>query len=277
MIFSISKILNLNIIKILIKEFLTISQEEQRKITNVIIKVATMLLDYGAESRLIEQISTRFGKALGCSSTEISLIPSAIVLTTLVEGRSHTTTRRAHNQPINMSVVHQIVSICILAEKNPGNLPMVENRLSSIHSNVYPIKFLIPMIGLACAAFSHLHGSDWNGFLVTFFAASIGMGIRLWLSKLNYSLLIVFASTAFVCTAIASLATYQNFSDTSNIVLSSSVLLLVPGFPYINSFLDAFKGYLSMGWGRWMEASLLTFMTSLGIILAMSIFGIKGW
>lgn len=267
----------MKISKTLFKEYLTISQEEQRKITDVIIKAATMLLDYGAESRLIEQISTRLGKALGCSSTEISLIPSAIVLTTLVQKRSYTTTRRAHNQPINMSVVHQIVSICILAEKNPGNLAMVENRLASLHSDSYPVKILIPMIGLACAAFSHLHGSDWNGFFITFLAASIGMGIRLWLSKLNYSLLIVFASTAFICTIVASLATYHNFSNTSNIVLSSSVLLLVPGFPYINSFLDAFKGYLSMGWGRWMEASLLTFMTSLGIILAMSIFGIKGW
>lgn len=236
-----------------------------------------MLLNYGAESRLIEQVSLRFGKALGCSSTEISLIPSAIVLTTLVDGHSYTTARRAHTQPINMSIVHQIISLCVLTEKNPGNLTMVENRLNTIRPNPYPKKVLIPLIGLACAAFSHLHGADWAGFLVTFFAAAIGMSVRLWLSKLNYSLLIVFASTAFVCTAVASLATYNNFSSTSNIVLSSSVLLLVPGFPYINSFLDAFKGYLSMGWGRWMEATLLTFMTSLGIILAMGILGIKGW
>lgn len=236
-----------------------------------------MLLDYGAESHLIEQISTRFGKALGCSSTEISLIPSAIVLTTLVEGRSITTTRRAHAQPINMSIVHRIVSICVLVEQNPGNLAMVERRLDGLHANSYSSWFLIPMIGLACAAFSHLHGADWAGFLVTFLAASIGMGVRLWLSKLNYSMLIVFALTAFTCTIIASFATYQNFSQTGGIVLSSSVLLLVPGFPYINAILDAFKGYSSMGWGRWMEATLLTFMTSLGIILAMSLLGIKGW
>ncbi len=236
-----------------------------------------MLLDYGAESHLIEQISTRFGKALGCSSTEISLIPSAIVLTTLINGRSVTTTRRAHNQPINMSIIHQIVSICILAEKNPGNLNMVETRLNAIHANYYPKWLLILMIGLACASFSHLHGADWPGFIVTFFASATGMAVRIFLSRRNYSLLIVFAFTAFVCTLIASVASYHEFSATASVVLSSSVLLLVPGFPYINAILDAFKGYMSMGWGRWTEATLLTFMTTIGIILAMSILDIKGW
>ncbi len=236
-----------------------------------------MLLDYGAESHLIEQISTRLGKALGCSSIEISLIPSAIVLTSLIDEHSITTTRRAHHQPINMSIVHQVVSICVFTEKHKENLAFVENKLNNVHANYYPAWLLIPIIGLACAAFGHLHGVDWPGFLVTFLAAGIGMGVRIWLSRLNYSLLIVFAFTAFTCTLIASLATYQNFSATGGIVLSSSVLLLVPGFPYINAILDAFKGYLSMGWGRWMQATLLTFMTSLGIILAMHLIGIEGW
>lgn len=235
-----------------------------------------MLLDYGAESRLIEQTSMRFGKALGCSSTEIALIPSAIVLTTIIDGQSVTTTRRAHNQPINMSIIHQIISICILTEKNPGNLEMVQSKLNAIHADSYPKWLLVLMIGLSCAAFGHLHGVDWPGFIVIFFASAIGMSVRIFLSRRNYSLLIVFAFTAFVCTLVAGLASYHEFSSTENIVLSSSVLLLVPGFPYMNAILDAFKGYMSMGWGRWTEATLLTFMTAIGIILAKSILDILG-
>jgi uncharacterized membrane protein YjjP (DUF1212 family) len=236
-----------------------------------------MLLEYGAESRLIEQTSTRLGIALGCSSIEISLIPSAIVLTSLIADSSVTTTRRAHSQPINMSIVHQIISICILAERHPRDVMLVERELSRVHSNPYPKWLVIPAIGLSCAAFSHLQGSDWAGFLITFLAASIGMFVRMELSRRNYSMLIVFAFTAFVCTLIASLSLYQDLSKTGGIVLTSSVLLLVPGFPYINAMLDAFKGYISMGWGRWAEATLLTLMTSLGIMLAMGLFGIKGW
>lgn len=236
-----------------------------------------MLLEYGAESRLIEQISSRLGIALGCSSIEISLIPSAIVLTSLIGESSVTTTRRAHSQPINMSIVHQIVTVCILAERHPHDLMMVERQLANIHANPYPKWLVIPAIGLSCAAFSHLQGADWPGFFITFLAAAVGMFVRMELSRRNYSMLIVFAFTAFVCTLIASLSLYHEFSSTGGIVLSSSVLLLVPGFPYINAMLDAFKGYISMGWGRWAEATLLTLMTSLGIMLAMGLLGIKEW
>lgn len=259
------------------KGFFTISHEEQTRITTVVVRVAAMLLEYGAESRLIEQLSTRLGIALGCTSIEMSLIPSAIVLTTLVGDSSITTTRRAHEQPINMSIVHQIVSICISVEQNPHNIMMVEKKLAAIHSNPYPIWILIPTIGIACAAFSHLQGADWPGFWITFLASSVGMIVRKELSRHNYSLLIVFGVTAFVCTLIASLAFYHGLSSTGNIVLSSSVLLLVPGFPYINSMLDAFKGYISMGWGRWTQATLLTLMASLGIMLAMGLVDIEGW
>ena len=236
-----------------------------------------MLLEYGAESRLIEQLSSRLGVALGCTSIEISLIPSAIVLTTLVGDASVTTTRRAHEQPINMSIVHQIVLLCVAAEQNPRDIMMVERQLIAIQANPYPAWILIPLIGLSCAAFSHLQGADWPGFWITFLATSVGTVVRRALSHRNYSLLIVFAFTAFVCTAIASLAFYHDLSATGRIVLSSSVLLLVPGLSYINSMLDAFKGYISMGWGRWAQATLLTLMSSLGIMLAMGILDIEGW
>lgn len=236
-----------------------------------------MLLEYGAESRLIEQLSSRLGRALGCTSIEISLIPSAIVLTTLIGDSSVTTTRRAYDQPINMSIVHQIVSICILAEQNPRDIVLIERKIGDIHANPYPKWLLIPIIGLSCAAFSHLHGADWAGFWITLLASAVGMSVRMELSSRKYSMLIVFAFTAFVCTLIASLSLYNGLSATASIVFSSSVLLLVPGFPYINAMLDAFKGYISMGWGRWAQATLLTLMTSLGIMLAIGLLGVKGW
>ncbi|WP_331774322.1 threonine/serine ThrE exporter family protein [Sulfurospirillum sp. 1612] len=254
-----------------------ISIEEQKSITTVIIKAAVMLLEHGAESRLIEQISLRFGKALGCDSVEMSLIPSAVVLTTLVSENSHTTTRRAHRQPINMSVVHEILQICISCEHHHDNVQIVRDKLHAIRRNYYNKWLLIVTIGLSCAAFSHLHGSDWVGFGITFLAASIGMGVRILLSSKDFAPSIVFALSAFVITLVASLSSYHDISATSNIVLSSSVLLLVPGFPYINAILDVFKGYLSMAWGRWMQATVLTFMTSIGMILAMSLLKIQGW
>ncbi|MFA0098544.1 threonine/serine exporter family protein, partial [Vibrio splendidus] len=61
------------------------------------------------------------------------------------------------------------------------------------------------------------------------------------------------------------------------IVMASSVLMLVPGFPLINSVADMLKGHINMGLARFTMASLLTLATSLGIVAAMSLSDVWGW
>ena len=252
--------------------------KEQTKITRAIIKSAVIMLEFGAESILIEQTAQRLGKALGVDSVEISLIPSAIVLTTLKDLQSVTTTRRAHHKPINMSIVCDIQKMTIDAEKSSNiSADFITETLKNIEPKYYNKWLLVFMVGLSCASFAYLRGVDLNGFFITFLAASIAMMIRHELAKKRFVLILTFGITAFFATVIANLASSLNLSSTPSIVLSASVLLLVPGFPFINSMLDATKGYLSMAWGRWMQASLLTLATTIGIIIAMSILNIKGW
>ncbi|RXJ87492.1 threonine/serine exporter ThrE family protein [Arcobacter sp. CECT 8985] len=253
-----------------------LTYEYQTKITQAIIKAAVLMLEYGAESKLIEQTTKRMGKALGVKSVEISLIPSAIVLTTLSNtNQSVTTTRQSHHKPINMSIVYDVQRLCIDLENYELGAEKAILLLKQIKPNYYNKWLVVFMIGLSCASFSYLRGADWQAFTITFLASSIAMFIRQQLAKQKFILIISFATTAFFATLIASLA--SKISTTPSIALSASVLLLVPGFPFINSFLDAVKGYLSMGWGRWMQATLLTLATSMGIIFAMAVLNMKGW
>lgn len=254
-----------------------ITYEEQTKITRAIIKSATLMLEFGAESILIEQTAQRLGIVLGVTSVEISLIPSAIVLTTLVNNQSVTTTRRVHHKPINMSIVCDVQKMVIEIEKNKHDADYVFSTLKSIQPNYYNRWLVIFMVGLACASFSKLYGGDVSAFFITFVVACIAMFIRQELNKKGFALIITFGVTAFFATLFAGTALLYDMSKTPNIVLASSVLLLVPGVPFVNSFLDAFKGYLNMGWGRWLQASILTIATSMGIILAMSLLNIQGW
>lgn len=254
-----------------------INYEEQTKITRAIIKSAVLMLEFGAESILVEQTAERLGKALGVGSIQMSLIPSAIVLTTLYNNQSVTTTRRVHHKPINMSIVCDVQKMVIQVEKNKYDAPFVNATLKDIQPSHYNRWLVVFMVGLACASFAILQNGDLYAFIITFFVASIAMFIRQELNKKRFVMIITFGVTAFLATIIASLAMLLKTTTTPNIVYASSVLLLVPGVPFVNSFLDAFKGYLSMGWGRWLQASLLTIASSMGIVLAMSIMNIKGW
>lgn len=253
-----------------------LTYEEQSIITRGIIKAAVLMSEYGAESILIEQTAQRLGKALGANSVEISLIPSAIVLTTLYSGQSVTTTRRVHHKPINMSIVCEIQNIVLKMEKNDHDISYLYDILKNLEPNYYNRWLVVFMVGLACTSFAYLQGGDFFSLLTTFVASSVAMFTRQELSKRRFVMIIVFGITAFVATIIAGLSQIYSFTSTPHIALAASVLLLAPGFAFVNSFLDSFKGYMMMGWGRWMEATILTLATSIGIILAIAILGIKG-
>ncbi len=254
-----------------------IDYEEQTIITRAIIKAAVLMSEFGAESILIEQTAQRLGRALGVDSVEISLIPSAIVLTTLHKHQSVTTTRRVHHKPINMSIVCEIQKTVIYMEKKKYDASYLSQALKQIEPNYYNRWLVVLMVGLACASFAFLQGSDWVAFFITLLASSTAMFVRQELAKRRFVMIITFGITAFTATMISSLTQLNGISSTPNIALASSVLLLAPGFSFVNSFLDSLKGYLMMGWGRWMEGILLTIATSIGIIIAMAILNIKGW
>lgn len=254
-----------------------ITYEEQTKITRAIIKSAVIMLEFGAESILIEQTAKRLGVALGVDSVQMSLIPAAIVLTTLHKNKSVTTTRSVHHKPINMSIVCDIQTMVLEVERNEHDSHFVNTTVKNIKPNLYNKWLIVFMVGFACASFAILQGGDVNAFFITFFVASIAMFIRQELNKKRFMMLITFGITAFIATVIGTIIMKFVPTNSANVVLASSVLLLVPGVPFINSFLDAFKGYLSMGWGRWLQASLLTVASSMGIVMAMSVLNIKGW
>lgn len=92
-----------------------ILHQQQREITRLCIKCALLLLQHGAESMLAEQLSARFGMALGMDSVESSISANAIVLTTINQGNCLTSTRKIPIG-INMQVVTEVQHIVIMAE-----------------------------------------------------------------------------------------------------------------------------------------------------------------
>lgn len=248
--------------------------DTQNDITRQVVRVAQLLLAYGAESDLVEEISQRLGQALGLASVELSISSNSLVLTSLVHGRCITTTRRIREHGINMAVVCELQRICLLAEKGLYGPNDVRKRLARIEPRTYPPYLVVLMIGLSCASFCHLFGGDIAASMITFFAAAVGMSLRLALAKRHFNLLVNFAVTAFVTSMIAQLGYVLNVSETPKAAMAASVLMLVPGFPMINAISDMVKGHMNVGISRWGHATLLTLSSVIGITIAMQLGGI---
>ncbi|MFT5789274.1 MAG: uncharacterized membrane protein YjjP (DUF1212 family) [Shewanella sp.] len=248
--------------------------DTQNDITRQVVRVAQLLLAYGADSELIEEISQRLGYALGLASVEISISSNSLVLTSLVHGRCITTTRRTREHGINMAIICELQRICLLTEKGLYGLHEVRKRVARIEPKTYPAKYVVPMIGLSCASFCHLFGGDIAACIITFFASAIGMFVRLSIAKRHFNLLLNFSVTAFVTTIIAQTGYQFDLTDTPKLPMAASVLMLVPGFPMINAISDMVKGHLNVGISRWGHATLLTLSSVIGITLAMQIGGL---
>lgn len=252
-------------------------QEHQRAVTRACVQVALLLLQHGAESTVVVQMAQRLGVALGVESVECALTANAIVLTTLSDEHCITTTRKNSDKGINMQMVTDVQRIVIAVEHKLYDLEMAQQKLNRLKPLKYPPILVVGMIGLSCASFAHLSGGDWVICVITFFASAVGMFVRQALSKRHYNPLIVFAMTSFVVSLISGLSLKYQWGNDPQVALASSVLLLVPGFPLINSLADILKGYINMGIGRWTVATILTFGACLGIVFALSMMNISSW
>ncbi|MBW3697211.1 threonine/serine exporter ThrE family protein [Vibrio sp. T187] len=250
---------------------------KQRAISRLVAQSGQTLLAHGAESTLVGDIMRRIGIASGVDEVEVALSANSLVVTTRIGDHCITTTRSCVDRGINMRAITQIQRICIMMEKGILDATLAQRKLNSISPERYNRWLVVFMIGLSCASFSRLAGGDWHVFAMTFLASSLGMIVRQEIGHRHFNPLLNFAVTAFVTTYVSAQAVMHGIGNQPTIAMASSVLMLVPGFPLINSVADMLKGHINMGIARFTMASLLTLATSLGIVGAMSITGVWGW
>ncbi|ROP59921.1 uncharacterized membrane protein YjjP (DUF1212 family) [Enterobacter sp. BIGb0383] len=253
-------------------------QTEQRAVTRLCIQCGLFLLQHGAESALVDELSTRLGLALGMDSVESAISSNAIVLATIKDGHCLTSTRKNQDRGINMHVVTEVQHIVIMAEHKLLDYKDVEKRFTQIKPLRYPRWLVSLMVGLSCACFCQLNKGGWDGAFVTFCGSTVAMHIRQLLAQRHLHPQINFCITAFVATTVSGLLLLMpTFSVTPTVAMAASVLLLVPGFPLINAVADMFKGHINTGLARWAIASLLTLATCVGVVMSMTIWGLRGW
>lgn len=254
-----------------------LDKEAQHDVTRLCIQAALLLLQYGAESNLVIGVSTRLAYALGATRVDCTLTANSIVMTTLFDHFCITTARHNIDRGVNMTVVSEVQRIMLAAETGEMDRFAVHDALTGLQPRSYPPNLVLVMVALSCACFARLSGGDWAVCGLTFIASLCGMRVRQWLASLHFNIALVFMVTAFVASLITGLGVRYHVGNDPHIAMAAAVLMLVPGFPLINSLSDVLKGYMNMGIGRWAFATVLTLGTCLGIVSALTLLGIDNW
>ena len=255
----------------------SLAESDQRDITNLCLYTGLLLLQHGAESALVDSVTCRLGVALGAETVEVAILSNALSVTTVHHGHAVTLIRRSVDRGINMYMVTEAQRAMLDVEGKTLDREAFRQRIHSISPWRYPRWQVALAIGVSCACFGRLAGADLTACLVTFVASTVAMATRQFFVSLHFNPLVTFFLSAFVATSIASQGLIYRWGTTPKLAMAACVLLLVPGFPMINSVSDMVKGHHHTGVARTVMASMLGGATAGGILLAMTVWRVWGW
>ena len=127
------------------------------------------------------------------------------------------------------------------------------------------------LVSLANASFCRLFGGDASAMAIVFIATAAGYAIKQFMMQRQIDYRVVAMTCAFVSAVLASADSMFAIGATPQIAIGTSVLYLVPGIPFINSFCDMLDRHYICAFGRLMNAIVTTACLSVGLCLAMMV------
>ncbi len=254
-----------------------LTREALQDVIDLCLWTGQLLLQYGAETAIVEETMHRLATGLGADWVDILVSHSALVVTTTSGDEFRTKTRRVVRfGGVNMTILASINRLSRQASAGVIDRFRLREQLEVIeaYSKPYPL-WLIPLaVGLACAAFARLFGGDLVDMGVTLVAAASAMGVRLLAMRRFLNPYLTTAAAALTAGTVAGYAFSQSWGMHPALPFAASVLLLVPGVPLINSIEDLLKGYVVTGLARGTTGFLVTMSIAAGLALPLGLFGV---
>lgn len=258
----------------------TRSAEEQECLKDICLflsEYAAWLLGSGATSIRLEKNVRRMAQSLGCEA-EMTILPRHIHMTASSPDRSecYTYIIATHPMPINFDINTRLSRLSWAMADDKIGLYEAKARFQEIiqipGTGKHAVLFLA---SCANAAFCRLFTGDWAAVGIVFMSTLAGFYLKQVLAEHKVDVRLIFIICAFVSSVLASTATLFSIGHTPDIAVGTSVLYLVPGIPFLNSFSDMLDGHYICAFGRFMNAVVLTCCLSLGLCGGMMMMNIS--
>ncbi len=242
-----------------------------RQLCSFLSRYASVMLGCGATCLRIEKNVERIAARAGME-TEMFIMPKHVHVSVRRKNEKHCSTEL-------VSVWKGGVSFYINARLSRLSwdyadglisLPQAERMLGRLcNPDTLSLSGLTVLVGLANASFCRLFGGDFSAMCFVFAATVTGIFIKQMLLRRGWDIRLVITICAFISSLIASLDSFTGIGSTPDISVGTSILYLVPGIPFINSFSDLLGGHYICAFGRAMDALVLTACLSVGLCAVM--------
>ena len=241
--------------------------------TRLCLSVGRLLLQTGANGRIVHEAITKTAYALGCDSVEVFCQHAAVLITTRRGRKSCMQMSKAGEHGVNLrraEAVQQVIRELIANKLDCAGAQKAIDQVP-VTTPSYPVWFVCLNAGLACSAFGRLLGADWPSFLPTLIGSVVGQWLRHTLFHQRHNIFVIAGLVSFVSAFLAALGARLCGSAQAPLAAVAAVLLLVPGVAVLNSQVDVLQGKPNLAAARALRVLyLLTFIT-LGLALAQAL------
>jgi uncharacterized membrane protein YjjP (DUF1212 family) len=241
--------------------------------TRLCLSAGRLLLQTGANGRIVHEAIAEIAYALGCDFVEVFCQHAAVLITTRRGTESCMQMCKAGEHGVNLrraDAVQQVIRELVAKDLDCAGAQRAIDGLPGA-TPAYPVWVVCLSTGLACSAFGRLLGSDWPSFLPTLVGSAAGQWLRHTLFLQRHNIFVIAGVVSFVSAFLAALGARLCGSTQAPLASVAAVLLLVPGVAVLNSQVDILEGKPSLAVARALRVLyLLTFLT-LGLALAQAI------
>lgn len=242
--------------------------------------ICTFLLDYsialfGAGSTCIrlEKNIGRMACALGVRA-DITIMPRHIHLTVCNKtGDSATRLATVGSPHIDFEANTRLSALSWELADGKIQFEECSRKLQQIVRGRHRINswLLIALVGGANASFCWLFGGDLTAMTIVAIATMAGFRLRMLMLGSGIDIRVIMMVCAFVSTVLGATDMLFSIGDTPAITIGTSVLYLVPGIPFLNSFSDMLYRHYICAFCRLTDALMLTCCLSVGLCAGMAL------
>lgn len=249
------------------------STPSEKEVCLFLAEYGAWLLGCGATCIRLEKNVQRMAETYG-KKVELTITPRHIHVSVLDVLNSETVTTIASVKAIPVSFnLNTLLSQLSweIADQRLGFDAARERFHSIIHSDSQSRWTVLLLVTLANASFCRLFGGDLWAMAVVGIATLAGYYLKQVLLANKVDIRVVVLACAFVSSVLGASCQLFSLGDTPAVATATSILYLVPGIPFLNSFSDMLYRYYICSFSRFMDAVVLTASLSIGLCAGMAL------
>jgi len=250
------------------------NREPLPEVARLCLTAGRMLLEWGANARVVHEAISDLGHGYACDSSEAFCQHAAIIVMLRRGEEACSQMGKVGEHGVNLRRIQKLQEIITLVTRDKLSCAEAQLMMEGVPkaAKAYPLWFVCLATGIACSAFGRLLHADWSAFLPTMVAAGTGQWIRHELIRRGANIFLMAGIVSFVAASLAAIGGRLAGSVNLQLAMVAAVLLLVPGIPVLNAQIEVIEGKPNLAAARALRIAYLLLFISLGLALAQSLF-----